>query len=68
MFVNFVPNCGKFDYDIKKSTQGGTMLKKLWYRLCLAVVMVLSLSGCSAIRGIGDGLINSFKGFQIHFP
>jgi hypothetical protein len=44
------------------------MLKKLWYRAGLAVVLVLSLSGCGAIRGIGNALTNSFKGFSIHFP
>jgi hypothetical protein len=44
------------------------MLKKLWYRVCLSVVFVLSLSGCGAIRGIGNALTNSFKGFSIHIP
>jgi uncharacterized protein YceK len=44
------------------------MLSKLWFRLCLSVMFVLSLSGCSAIRGIGNALTNSFKGFSIHFP
>ncbi len=44
------------------------MLKKLWYRACVAAMFVLSLSGCSAIRGIGNALTNGVKGFSIHFP
>ncbi len=44
------------------------MLKKLWYRICLTVVLGLSLTGCGAIRGVGNGLLNGFKGFNIHFP
>jgi len=44
------------------------MLRKLSIRIYLAVVLAISLSGCSAIRGIGHALTNSFKGFQIHFP
>jgi hypothetical protein len=44
------------------------MLKKLWYRACLSLVLALSLSGCSALRGIGDALTNGIKGFTIHFP
>jgi hypothetical protein len=44
------------------------MLKKLIKRVSLGLFLVLSLSGCSAVRGIGDALLNSFKGFTIHFP
>ncbi len=44
------------------------MIKKLIQRLWLGVFMLVTLTGCSAIRGIGDGLMNSFKGFNIHFP
>jgi predicted small secreted protein len=44
------------------------MLKKLWYRACVMAVLVFSLSGCSAIRGIGNALTHGFKGFSIHFP
>jgi predicted small secreted protein len=47
--------------------QGGYMFKKLWYRACVMVLVGLSLSGCGAVRGIGDALINGFKGFSIHF-
>jgi len=44
------------------------MLKKLWYRACVTALLVLSLSGCGAIRSVGNGLFHSFKGFNIHFP
>jgi hypothetical protein len=44
------------------------MLRKLWYRVCLAVFLVLSLSGCSAIREVGSALANGLKGFSIHIP
>jgi predicted small secreted protein len=44
------------------------MLRKLSCRLYLAVILAFSLSGCSAVRGIGNALTNSFKGFNIHFP
>jgi len=48
--------------------QGGCILRKLWYRVCLTAFLVLSLSGCSAIRDIGHALTNGLKGFSIHFP
>jgi hypothetical protein len=44
------------------------MLKKMWYLACVMAMLVVSLSGCSAIRGIGNALTNGFKGFSIHFP
>ena len=44
------------------------MFRKLSIRIYLAIVLAFSLSGCSAIRSIGDAVANSFKGFQIHFP
>ncbi len=44
------------------------MLKKLGYRIYLAVILAFSVSGCSAIRDVGNALTNSFKGFSIHFP
>jgi hypothetical protein len=44
------------------------MLRKLWYRVCLTVLLVFSLSGCSAIRDVGRALTHGFKGFSIHFP
>jgi hypothetical protein len=34
----------------------------------LIVILMISLSGCDAIRGIGNALTNGFKGFSIHFP
>jgi hypothetical protein len=43
------------------------MLKKLINRVTVGLFMVLALSGCSAVRGIGDALINSFKGFSVPF-
>lgn len=48
--------------------QGGRMLRKLRYRVFLAVSLMFSLVGCSTIRDIGNALTNSFKGFSIHFP
>jgi predicted small secreted protein len=68
LFVNFFPVATIFDHDAVGNAQGGDRVKKLWYRICLMVVLVLSLTGCSAIRGVGNGLFNSFKGFNIHFP
>lgn len=47
---------------------GGAMLRKLSHRIYLLVFLSLTLSGCSAIRGIGDALTNGIKGFSIHFP
>ena len=44
------------------------MMRKLCTRLYLAVFLAISLSGCSAIRGVGNAIANSIKGFQIHFP
>jgi predicted small secreted protein len=44
------------------------MLRKLSCRIYLAVILALSLSGCGAIRGVGNALANSFKGFSISFP
>ncbi len=44
------------------------MLRKLGYRIYLAVVLAFTLSGCGAIRGVGNALGTSFKGFNIHFP
>jgi hypothetical protein len=44
------------------------MLKKLEYKILTTIILALSVSGCSAIRGIGKALTNSFKGFNIHFP
>ncbi|MFZ0533253.1 MAG: hypothetical protein WAM09_08735 [Anaerolineales bacterium] len=44
------------------------MLRKLKYRIFLTMLLLFSLSGCSAIRGVGEALTNSFKGFSIHFP
>lgn len=44
------------------------MIRKLSCRLYLMVMLALSISGCGAIRGVGDALANSFKGFNIHFP
>lgn len=44
------------------------MWKELSRRLYLAVILAFSLSGCGAIRGVGNALANSFKGFSIHFP
>jgi hypothetical protein len=43
-------------------------MKKLWYRLCLNIFLAASLSGCSAVRGIGDTLFRGFQGINIHFP
>lgn len=43
-------------------------MKKMYFQACLGIFFALSLSGCSAVRGIGDALANSFKGFTIHFP
>jgi hypothetical protein len=50
------------------SKSGGDMLRKLYYRICLLAFLALSVSGCGAIRGIGDALTNGIKGFSIHFP
>ncbi len=44
------------------------MLNKLSYRIYLILVLAFSLSSCSALRGIGNAVANSFKGFTIHFP
>ncbi len=44
------------------------MLKRLWFRFCLAVFLALSLSGCDAIRSAGNSISNSFSGFNIRFP
>ncbi len=44
------------------------MLRRLSIRVYLAVVLAISLSGCSAIRSVGDALANSIRGFSIHFP
>ncbi len=44
------------------------MWKKIGYRIYLAFVLAVSLAGCSAIRGVGDALGNSFKGFSIQLP
>jgi hypothetical protein len=44
------------------------MLKNLSARIYLWIILGLSLSGCSAVRGIGDALLNSFKGFSVSFP
>ncbi len=44
------------------------MLSKLSIRVYVAIVLALSLSGCSAIRGVGNALANSLKGFHISFP
>jgi hypothetical protein len=68
MFVNSFLVGIKFDYEAFNRVQGGEMLKKLWYRACVMVVLVFSLSGCGAIRGIGNALTNGFRGISIHFP
>ncbi len=44
------------------------MLRRLWFRLCLAVFLALALSGCEAIRSAGNAISNSFSGFSIRFP
>lgn len=44
------------------------MGRKVIYRIYLAVILAFTLSGCGAIRGVGNAIANSFKGFQIHFP
>jgi uncharacterized protein YceK len=44
------------------------MVKKLEYRILTMIIIVLSTSGCGAIRSVGNALSNSFKGFNIHFP
>ena len=44
------------------------MVKKLWYRLCMTLVLALSLTGCNIIQDLGNTLANSFKGISIHFP
>ncbi|GEM_PF-1403156 len=44
------------------------MFKKLIKRVSLGLFLVLSLSGCSVIKGIGDALANGIKGISIHFP
>ncbi len=44
------------------------MLNKLTSRIYWTVILAISLSGCGAIRGVGNALSNSFKGFHISFP
>lgn len=44
------------------------MVRRIIYRAYLAVILAFTLSGCGAIRGVGNAIANSFKGFQIHFP
>ncbi len=44
------------------------MLKKLWFKLCLTIFLALTLSGCGAIRSVGNAISNSFSGFKIQFP
>ncbi len=44
------------------------MVKKLSGRIYLWVILSIGLSGCSAIRGVGNALANSFRGFHISFP
>ena len=44
------------------------MFKKLWFRICLAILSLLSLTGCNIIGDVGNALTNSLKGFSIHFP
>jgi hypothetical protein len=53
---------------IHRRAKGGDMLRKLSYRIYLAVIAAFSLSGCGAIRSVGNALTNSIKGFNIHFP
>jgi predicted small secreted protein len=51
-----------------ETRSGGDMLKKLYHRVYWVAFLALTLSGCSSIRGFGNALTNSFKGFSIHFP
>ena len=44
------------------------MVKKLKQNFYLIILFMLSISGCSAIQGIGKALTSGFKGFSIHFP
>jgi hypothetical protein len=63
--VIFNPLIFKYDRD---NQTGGDMLKKLYHRVYWFAFLALMLSGCSSIRGFGNALTNSFKGFSIHFP
>jgi predicted small secreted protein len=44
------------------------MVRKLIYRINLALILAISLSGCGAIRGVGDALTRGLRGFSIRFP
>ncbi len=48
--------------------RGGEMVRKIVLRFYIAVVLAFTLSGCSAIRSVGDAIANSLSSFKISFP